>query len=106
MATEDFSGINDVIRNIGNPHAAFGGNAASGYGRYHGAEGLYAFSRIKTVMENRSSKQSEINWFPLTRQKYEGLNTLIEMLHRPRGVLAALRRIMTRMRLTPPAWLS
>jgi len=86
--------VNDVIRNIANPHAAFGGNAASGYGRYHGPDGLYAFSRIKTVMENRSSKQSEINWFPLTRKKYEGLNTLIEMLHRPRGVLAALRRIM------------
>lgn len=86
--------INDVIRNIANPHAAFGGNAASGYGRYHGAEGLHAFSRIKTVMENRSSKQSEINWFPLTQKKYEGLNTLIELLHRPRGVLSALRRIM------------
>ncbi|HEX8927179.1 MAG TPA: aldehyde dehydrogenase family protein, partial [Terriglobales bacterium] len=86
--------INDVIRNIANPQAAFGGNAASGYGRYHGAEGLHAFSRIKTVMENRSSRQSEINWFPLTKKKYEGLNTLIELLHRPRGVLAALRRIL------------
>ncbi|WP_109489256.1 aldehyde dehydrogenase family protein [Occallatibacter savannae] len=86
--------INDVIRNIANPHAAFGGNGASGYGRYHGAEGLYAFSRVKTVMENRSSKQSEINWFPLGRKKYEGLNTLIEWLHRPRGAVAALRRIL------------
>ena len=86
--------INDVIRNIANPHAAFGGNAASGYGRYHGAEGLHAFSRMKTVMESRSSRQTEINWFPLTKKKYEGLNTLIEVLHRPRGVLAALRRIM------------
>lgn len=86
--------INDVIRNIANPHAVFGGNAASGYGRYHGAEGLHAFSRIKNVMENRSSRQSEINWFPLTKKKYEGLSTLIEVLHRPRGVLTALRRIM------------
>jgi 4,4'-diapolycopenoate synthase len=85
--------INDVIRNIANPHAAFGGNAESGYGRYHGAQGLYSFSRLKTVMENRSSRRHEINWFPLTRKKYDGLNTLIELLHRPRGVLATLRRI-------------
>ena len=85
--------INDVIRNIANPSAAFGGNAASGYGRYHGAHGLHAFSRIKTVMENRSSKP-EINWFPLTQRKYDGLNTLIELLHRPHGWLAALRRSM------------
>lgn len=86
--------VNDVIRNIANPHAAFGGNAASGYGRYHGVEGLRAFSRIKTVMENRSLRQSEINWFPLDRKKYEGLNKLIDLLHRPRGVLGALRRII------------
>ena len=86
--------INDVIRNIANPHAAFGGNAGSGYGRYHGAQGLHAFSRVKTVMENRSSRKNEINWFPLTRKRYDGLDTLIELLHRPRGVLAALRRIM------------
>jgi len=86
--------INDVIRNIANPHAAFGGNAASGYGRYHGAHGLHAFSRIKTVMVNRSSKQREINWFPLTRKKYEGLSRLIELRHRSRGLVTALRRVM------------
>jgi acyl-CoA reductase-like NAD-dependent aldehyde dehydrogenase/uncharacterized protein (DUF2141 family) len=86
--------INDVIRNIANPHAAFGGNAASGYGRYHGAHGLHAFSRIKTIMENHSKKKNEINWFPLTRKKYEGLNFLIELLHRPRGLVHALRRSM------------
>jgi acyl-CoA reductase-like NAD-dependent aldehyde dehydrogenase/uncharacterized protein (DUF2141 family) len=86
--------INDVIRNIANPHAAFGGNRASGYGRYHGAHGLHAFSRIKTIMENRSSRQHEINWFPFTRKKYDGLNSLIELLHRPGGLLPALRRAM------------
>lgn len=86
--------VNDVIRNIANPRAAFGGNAASGYGRYHGAQGLYAFSRIKAIMEDRSSRRREINWFPFTRKNYDGLDTLIELLHRPRGVIAALRRVM------------
>ena len=86
--------INDVIRNIANPQAAFGGNGSSGYGRYHGAHGLRAFSRIKTIMENRSSRQRELNWFPLTRRRYDGLNRLIELRHRPQGMLNALRRAM------------
>lgn len=86
--------INDVIRNIANPHAAFGGNGASGYGRYHGAHGLHAFSRIKTIMENRSSRPHQVNWFPFTRKKYDSLDTVIELLHRPRGIMAALRRVI------------
>ncbi len=84
--------INDVIRNIANPHAAFGGNGSSGYGRYHGAHGLYAFSRIRTVMENRTARDREVNWFPFTRKKYEQLDTLIELRHRPGGLKALLRR--------------
>jgi len=83
--------INDVIRNIANPHALLG-NGASGYGRYHGASGLYAFSRIRTVMENRTSRNREVNWFPLTRKKYQRLDTLIGLRHRPDGLIAALRR--------------
>ncbi len=86
--------VNDVIRNIANPHAAFGGNAASGYGRYHGIHGLRAFSRVKTVMENRSRKQTERNWFPLTREKYRGLDLLIELRHLPSGITRALRRFL------------
>lgn len=85
--------VNDVIRNIANPHAAFGGNQASGQGRYHGAEGLRAFSRVKAVMTTQSSRRREINWFPFTRKTYKDLNTLIELRHRPRGIFAALRHL-------------
>jgi acyl-CoA reductase-like NAD-dependent aldehyde dehydrogenase/uncharacterized protein (DUF2141 family) len=86
--------INDVIRNIANPHAAFGGNAASGYGRYHGAEGLKTFSRIKTIMTNQARRPREINWFPMTRKNYDALHALIELRHRPYGLLAALRSLL------------
>ncbi len=85
--------INDVVRNIANPHAAFGGNEASGYGRYHGPHGLLAFSRVKTVMTVKSSRRHEINWFPFTRKTYKGLDTLIELRHRPGGLFNALRRL-------------
>jgi len=84
--------INDVIRNIGNPEAAFGGNGASGYGRYRGPHGLLAFSRVKTVMTARARRAREINWFPFTAKTYSSLHAVLELRHRPRGVLQALRR--------------
>lgn len=86
--------VNDVIRNIANPHAAFGGNAASGYGRYHGAHGLKAFSRFKTVMESRGRSRREINWFPFTRKTYTSLHALMELRHRPGGLIAAIRSVL------------
>lgn len=87
--------INDVIRNIGNPEAAFGGNAASGYGRYRGSHGLLTFSRLKTVMTARSRRRREINWFPFTTEVYNSLHAVLELRHRPNGVLQALRRLLS-----------
>jgi acyl-CoA reductase-like NAD-dependent aldehyde dehydrogenase len=86
--------VNDVIRNIANPHAAFGGNGASGYGRYHGAHGLRAFSRTKTVMQTRASRGREVNWFPFTRKTYDSLHAIIRLRNRPQGWIAALRGFM------------
>jgi len=85
--------VNDVIRNIANPHAAFGGNGASGYGRYHGPDGLRAFSRVKTVMAVGSSRGRPIHWFPFTRATYEKLGALIDLRHGARGAFFAVRRL-------------
>jgi acyl-CoA reductase-like NAD-dependent aldehyde dehydrogenase len=74
--------VNDVIRNVANPAAPFGGNRHSGYGRYHGAEGLLAFSRTKTTMINSSRSRREINWFPLSTKTYGQLRKLIDLRHR------------------------
>lgn len=74
--------INDVIRNIANPAAPFGGNQRSGYGRYHGAEGLLAFSRTKTIMTQRSAATRERHWFPLTPGTYNQLRGFIHLRHR------------------------
>ena len=100
--------INDVIRNIANPAAAFGGNQASGYGRYRGAAGLYAFSRTKTVMVNAGKRKLERNWFPFTHETYRRLNQLIELRHRPHGFLAAIRKTIGAAALLCmlPAWSS
>jgi 4,4'-diapolycopenoate synthase len=79
--------VNDVIRNIANPAAPFGGNRASGYGRYHGAAGLFTFSRTKTVMFNSSRSNSERNWFPFHGKTYRQLSRLIHLRH---GILPNL----------------
>ena len=86
--------VNDVIRVIANPYASFGGNGKSGYGRYHGAEGLRSFSRIKTVMHTRSQSTGQVNWFPFTRSTRMQLTKLIRFRHGTGGLLAQLGRIL------------
>ncbi|MFC6644614.1 aldehyde dehydrogenase family protein [Granulicella cerasi] len=73
--------INDVIRNIANPEAPFGGNGASGYGRYHGAEGLLTFSKTKVVMTQRARKTRERHWFPFLPATYRQLSIIIRVRH-------------------------
>ena len=75
--------VNDVIRVIANPHAPFGGEKSSGWGRLHGAEGLLAFVRRKVVMVNSSRRKSEINWFPFRKKTLDQLKTLIRFRHGP-----------------------
>jgi acyl-CoA reductase-like NAD-dependent aldehyde dehydrogenase/uncharacterized protein (DUF2141 family) len=84
--------INDVIRNIANPHAAFGGNQLSGYGRYHGPEGLRSLSRIKTVMTARDRRTCEINWFPFRSRTLNHLISLIRFRHATTGLAARIGR--------------
>ncbi len=81
--------INDVIRVIANPAAPSGGNRRSGYGRYHGAEGLHAFSRTKTIMIASDKNTHQINWFPFKEKTRRQLAGLIRYRH---GLLAGLFR--------------
>ena len=85
--------VNDVIRNIANPQTSFGGNRASGYGRYHGEQGLYTFSRIKSVMYSSGRLPREINWFPFARKTLERLNAFVGIRHSAKGFWTAVRRL-------------
>lgn len=85
--------INDVVRNIGNPHASFGGNAASGHGRYHGPAGLHTFSRIKSVMTTRRLHNPEIHWFPFTPRTLARTRGLLLARHRGGSFLRRLRSL-------------
>ncbi len=86
--------INDVIRNIANPHAAFGGNGLSGYGRYHGPEGLRSFSRLRTIMVANDRRTREINWFPFNSRTRHQLASLIRFRHGATGLLGRLSRLL------------
>lgn len=86
--------VNDVIRVIANPYSAFGGNGLSGYGRYHGPEGLRSFSRIRTIMIAGDSQTREINWFPFTSRTRKQLTMLLRFRHKPTGVAARVSRML------------
>lgn len=73
--------VNDIIRNIANPHASFGGNRLSGHGRYHGAEGLRTFSRTKSVMTLNPRRATEIHWFPFQAGTFGRLRGLMRLRH-------------------------
>lgn len=84
--------INSVISVIANPYAPFGGNKLSGYGRYHGPEGLLAFSRTKTIMFSRSRKVRDINWFPFTSRTRRQLAGLLRFRHGATGLAGLVSR--------------
>jgi acyl-CoA reductase-like NAD-dependent aldehyde dehydrogenase/uncharacterized protein (DUF2141 family) len=86
--------INDVIRTIANPYAAFGGNRLSGNGRYHGPEGLRAFSRMKTIMLAGDRRAREINWFPYSSRTRRQLANLLRLRHGGRGIAARISRAL------------
>lgn len=56
--------INDVVVSVGNPTIPFGGMRSSGFGRYHGVEGLHAFTTTRAVQTSMSPFASEPFWFP------------------------------------------
>jgi 4,4'-diapolycopenoate synthase len=90
--------VNDVIRNVGNPYVAFGGKGRSGYGRYHGEEGLRTFSRIRSIMISGKLLNPEAHWFPFSRSSYLRLRALIALRHGSGNLFARCRQCLRRMK--------
>ncbi len=73
--------INDVIMNIANMHLPFGGVKQSGFGRYHGADGLHTFTQSKSMMVDRGKLSRQMNWFPYHQRNYRVLKKIIKWLY-------------------------
>jgi acyl-CoA reductase-like NAD-dependent aldehyde dehydrogenase len=56
--------VNDVVSSEANPALPFGGAKASGFGRYHGEEGLTTFQQKRAIMVGGDRKRAEPFWFP------------------------------------------
>jgi acyl-CoA reductase-like NAD-dependent aldehyde dehydrogenase len=82
--------INNVMLTEGNHALPFGGVKNSGFGRYKGEFGLYAFSNVKSVLFDKNSSKIEANWYPYTREKY-GLFTRMMVALFSGGLMGFIR---------------
>jgi 4,4'-diapolycopenoate synthase len=72
--------INDVIKNIGHPALPFGGMGKSGFGRYHGAEGLLSFSQPVSGLTSHNALAHEPNWFPYSETRFGQFKGYLDFL--------------------------
>jgi acyl-CoA reductase-like NAD-dependent aldehyde dehydrogenase len=77
--------INNVLVNAGHPALPFGGVGSSGFGRYHGPEGLRAFVRPRAVMDQASASPREMHWFPYDEELPGMLEELIRLRYGGEG---------------------
>lgn len=90
--------VNELVTSVGNPALPFGGVKSSGFGRYHGPEGLIAFSHQKAIMVDRGWLKSEPFWFPYAG-KYDTLQSVFQGLlagNLPKAA-ASLTKLIVRM---------
>jgi acyl-CoA reductase-like NAD-dependent aldehyde dehydrogenase len=91
--------INDVMVTEGNSALPFGGVKDSGIGRYKGRIGLHNFCNVKSIMIDKGKKNSEANWYPYTREKYQVLLKVVDALFGQGGAAGLVKAGLCGMKL-------
>ncbi|GDY31724.1 aldehyde dehydrogenase family protein [Gandjariella thermophila] len=71
--------INSVMTFVGIPSLPFGGVGDSGFGRFHGDDGLREFSRPKATTRKRFSIGKEMQAFPRTREQFTTVRRVLKL---------------------------
>ena len=77
--------INSVMTFVGIPALPFGGVGDSGFGRFHGEDGLREFSRAKATTRKKFSMGQEMQAFPRTKQQYTVVRRVLKLKFARRG---------------------
>jgi succinate-semialdehyde dehydrogenase / glutarate-semialdehyde dehydrogenase len=71
--------INSVMTFVGIPSLPFGGVGDSGFGRFHGDDGLREFSRPKATTRKKFSMGKEMQAFPRTKEQFTIVRRVLKL---------------------------
>lgn len=72
--------VNETAMTYGAHNAPFGGMKQSGVGYVHGEKSIRQFTQPVPVIIDRLGLKTEQNWYPLTREKGEGMQKFMNTL--------------------------
>jgi succinate-semialdehyde dehydrogenase/glutarate-semialdehyde dehydrogenase len=71
--------INSVLTFVGMPSLPFGGVGDSGFGRFHGDDGLREFTRAKATTRKRFSMGQDMQQFPRTQEQFDVVHKVVKL---------------------------
>jgi hypothetical protein len=69
--------INSVLTFVGIPSLPFGGVGNSGFGRFHGEDGLREFSRPKATTSKMFNMGKDMSSFPRDKHAYDIISKVV-----------------------------
>jgi acyl-CoA reductase-like NAD-dependent aldehyde dehydrogenase len=71
--------INSVLTFVGMPSLPFGGVGDSGFGRFHGDDGLREFTRAKATTRKRFDLGEDMQVFPRTKEQFDVVYKVLKL---------------------------